>query len=119
MHRTFVMTAEFDRQWRNMGLNDDDLRRLEQGILENPKIGAVIQGTGKLRKMRFAFEGKGKSGSIRVSYVDFEIYATVYLIHAYSKNEKDNLSEQERNEIKKFIDRIEKALDRRYRYERI
>lgn len=119
MYRTFVLTAEFDRQWKNMSLTDDDLRKLEEEILENPKIGAVMKGTGRLRKMRFAFEGRGKSGSIRVTYVDFTNYATIYLIYAYPKNEKDNLSKEERNEIKKLIDSIEKALDRRYRYERI
>lgn len=70
----------------------------------------MIQGTGKLRKMRFAFENKGKSGSSRVCYVDFLIHETVYLITVYSKNEKDNLSKAERNEIKKFIDILEKRL---------
>ena len=42
MYTTFVMTAEFAEQWESIGLNDDDLRRPEQEILENPKIGAVI-----------------------------------------------------------------------------
>ena len=70
----------------------------------------MIQGTGKLRKMRFAFENKGKSGSSRVCYVDFLIHETVYLITVDSKNEKDNLSKAERNEIKKFIDILEKRL---------
>ncbi|MCQ1529529.1 type II toxin-antitoxin system RelE/ParE family toxin [Lutispora saccharofermentans] len=119
MYRTFVLTAEFDKQWRSMNLTDDDLRALEEEILENPKIGVVMKGTGRLRKMRFAFEGRGKSRSIRVTYVDFVNYATVYLIYAYPKSEKDNLSKEERNEIKKLIEGIEKALDRRYLYERI
>lgn len=110
MYRTFVMTTEFDKQWKSMGLDDNDLRRLEQEIMENPKVGAVVQGSGRLRKMRFAFEGKGKSGSARVTYVDFVVHETVYLIYAYPKNEKDNLSKEERNEIKKLIDCIEKAL---------
>jgi len=110
VNRTFVMTSEFDKQWKNMGLTDADLSRLQQEILNNPKVGEVMQGTGRLRKMRFAFEGKGKSGSARVTYVDFVIYSTVYLIYAYPKNEKDNLTKEERNSIKKMIDAIEKAL---------
>lgn len=110
MDRTFVMTAEFDKQWKNMGLTDDDLRRIQQEILANPMIGNVMQGTGRLRKMRFAFEGRGKSGSARVTYVDFITYGTVYLIYAYPKSEKDNLTQEERNNIKKMIDAIEKVL---------
>ena len=110
MTRTFIQTDEFIKNWERLGLTDDDLRRLQLEIMKNPQVGPVIQGTGKLRKMRFAFENKGKSGSSRVCYVDFLIHETVYLITVYSKNEKDNLSKAERNEIKKFIDILEKRL---------
>lgn len=110
MTRTFIQTDEFIKNWERLGLTDDDLRRLELEIMKNPQVEPVIQGTGKLRKMRFAFENKGKSGSSRVCYVDFLIHETVYLITVYSKNEKDNLSKAERNEIKKFIDILEKRL---------
>ena len=110
MRRLFVMTHQFDRQWQAMGLTDPDLVRLQQGILENPQIGPVIPGTGRLRKLRFAFEGQGKRGSIRVAYVDFSLYEIVYLITAYPKSENDNLSKAEHNAIKKQIDAIEAAL---------
>ncbi|HML38382.1 MAG TPA: type II toxin-antitoxin system RelE/ParE family toxin [Bacillota bacterium] len=105
-----MTTVEFDKQWARMGLNDNDLWRLEQEILKNPQIGPVIPGTGRLRKVRFAIEGKGKSGSVRVVYVDFVIYETVYFIYAYPKKEQDNLTDAEKHDIKKLIDHIEKAL---------
>lgn len=70
----------------------------------------MIRGTGGLRKLRFAYENKGKSGSTRICYVDYVIYETVYLITAYAKNEKDNLTESERNEIRKVIMAIGKQL---------
>lgn len=57
--------------------------------------------------MRFAFQNRGKSGSSRVLYVDFVVAETIYLIFAYPKNEKDNLTDEERNNIKKLIDRLE------------
>lgn len=66
--------------------------------------------TGGLRKIRFPFENRGKSGSSRVVYVDFAIYEKIYLISAYAKNEKENLSKAERNEIKKLIEMIELTL---------
>lgn len=110
MTRTFIQTNEFVKNWERLGLNDNDLRRLGLEILKNPKSGKVIRGTGKLRKMRFAFEHEGKSGSIRICYVDFNIYKTVYLITVYPKNEKDNLSKAECNHIKKVIDILESGL---------
>ena len=110
MTRTFIETNEFTRKWEQLGLTDEDLRKMENHILENPQIGKIIKGTGKLRKVRFALPGRGKRGSTRVCYVDFLLQETVYMITAYAKNEKDNLSQKERNEIKKAIDRLEESL---------
>ena len=110
MTREFVMLPEFDRQWKNMDLGDDELRQLQETLLQNPKAGDVIQGTKGLRKIRIAFEGQGKSGSGRVVYVDFTVHETIYLITAYSKNEMDNLSKAERNKIAKMIVRLEQGL---------
>lgn len=110
MYRTFIQTNQFIKDWERMNLTDDDLRRLELIILKEPKIGKVIRGTGRLRKIRFAFEGEGKSGSARVCYVDFEKNNIVYLITAYPKSEKDTLSKEECNNIRKYIDVLEKNL---------
>ena len=110
MTREFVMMPEFDRQWKNMGLDDDELRQLQETLLQNPKAGDVIRGTKGLRKIRIAFERQGKSGSGSVAYVDFTVHETVYLITAYPKNEKDNLSKAERNAIAKIIVRLEQGL---------
>jgi len=110
MTREFVMMPEFDRQWQKMGLGDNDLHRLQETLLKNPNAGDVIQGTKGLRKIRIAFEGQGKSGSGRVVYVDFAFYEKIYLITAYPKNEKDNLSKAERNTIAKIIARLEQGL---------
>ena len=110
MTRTFIQTNEFARNWEQLGLSDDDMRRLELEILKNPKAGNVIRGTGRLRKLRFAYENEGKSGSTRVCYVDFFVKETIYLITVYPKNEKDNLTKAECNNIKKMIDILEKNL---------
>lgn len=57
-----------------------------------------------MRKMRFAFEGRGKSGSTRVCYVDFEIKETIYLLAVFAKNELENLTKAERNQLKNQIE---------------
>lgn len=110
MQRTFIILPEFDKNWKIMGLSDEDLRRLENLILQNPEAGALMQGTGGLRKLRFALDNRGKSGSARVCYVDFIIQETVFLITAYPKNEKENLSKAERNTIHKLIEALEHTL---------
>lgn len=110
MTRTFIQTDEFSRNWEKLGLSDDNMRRLELEIMRNPKAGKEIRGTGGLRKLRFAFENEGKSGSTRVCYADFFVKETVYLITIYPKKEKDNLTKAECNNIKKMIDLLEKSL---------
>ena len=110
MTRIFVELPIFRSKWEDLGLNDSDLRRLQEQLLVDPKVGAVMRGTGGVRKMRFAFEHRGKSGSIRVIYIDFEVYEKIYLITAYPKNEKDNLSDSERAELKRMIAILEAQL---------
>lgn len=112
MTRTFVISLIFERQWDNLGLNDEDLQKLEKIILENPQVGDMITGTSGLRKMRFSLE-KGKSSGARIMYVDFTAYEQVYLIGAFSKKEKENLTQSEKNEIKKTIMAIGKTLEKR------
>ena len=111
MTRSFIELPLFRSKWEKLGLTDGDLRRLQEELLADPKVGAVMKGTGGLRKMRFAYEHRGKSGGIRVIYIDFEVYEKIYLITAYPKNEKDNLTEAERNELRQMVAILEKQLE--------
>ena len=111
MTRSFIELPLFRSKWKDLGLNDDDLLRLQEEILADPKVGDVMRGTGGIRKMRFAFEHRGKSGSVRVIYIDFEVYEKIFLITAYPKNEKDNLTQAERNELRQLIGILEKQLE--------
>ena len=48
----------------------------------------------------------------RVYYqrANFEIYEKIYLLTAYTKNEKDNLTEAERNELRSLVKILENQL---------
>lgn len=105
--REFIILPSFDIKWKRLGLNDYDLKRLENELLHNPKSGSVMQGTGGVRKMRFAFENKGKSRLTRIIYVDFEAYEKIYLLDVYAKAEKESLTKSERNELHALVDLLE------------
>ena len=113
MTREFVELPSFRNAWKSLGLTDGDLHRLQGELLADSQLGNVIHGTGGVRKMRFALENRGKSGSVRVIYVDFAVYEKLYLLTAYPKSEKDNLTKAERNELKKLVEILETELDRR------
>ncbi|WP_303668895.1 type II toxin-antitoxin system RelE/ParE family toxin [Selenomonas ruminantium] len=108
--RKFILGSAFEHAWKALGFQDEDLRRLQHELLKNPKSGDVIRGTGRLRKMRFAYVDRGKSGSTRVCYVDFEEKQILYLLAIFAKNEQENLSKAECNILKKKIDMLEKQL---------
>ena len=110
MTRIFVELPSFRGDWKTLGFTDVDLRRLQEELLANPQAGNIMQGTGGIRKIRFSYEGRGKSGSVRVIYIDFESYGKLYLLTAYPKNVKDNLTKAERNELKKLVEVLEKEL---------
>ena len=106
MKRTFIETKYFTAKWKELGFTEEDLRRLQEELLENPKVGDVMRGTGGLRKMRFAYNNRGKSGSARVCYLDIEVREEIHLLDVFAKNEKENLSKAERNDIRKLVDFI-------------
>ncbi|MBQ3492762.1 MAG: type II toxin-antitoxin system RelE/ParE family toxin [Clostridia bacterium] len=111
MKRLFVELPIFRSKWERLGLTEADLVRLQTALLADPKVGAVMRGTGGIRKMRFSFEKRGKSGGVRVIYIDFEVHEKIFLITAYTKNEKDNLSDAECNELKQLIKILEEQLE--------
>ncbi len=53
---------------------------LEEFLCVNPQAGVVIEGTGGLRKLRWALPNRGKCGSIRIVHIDFIRYEKIYLI---------------------------------------
>ncbi len=110
--REFIHGKKFDEQWKSLGLTDDNLKELQAILMDNPKIGSVMKGTGRLRKMRFSYGNRGKSHCARVCYVDFEIFGRIFLIMVFAKNEMENISKAERNNLKTLIERLEESMKR-------
>ena len=107
MTREFVEMPGFRSDWKELGMTDADLKRLQHELLMNPEVGAIMQETGGVRKMRFSYEHRGKSGSIRVVYIDFELRERIYLLAAFAKNVQTNLTKAERNNLKKLVKLLE------------
>ena len=83
MTRTFIEVPIFTKKWKELGFTDENLRELQKVLLDDPKAGDAIQGTGGLRKIRIPIEnkGKGKRGGARVVYVDVELKESIYFIN--------------------------------------
>lgn len=103
MNRTFIEVPMFTKKWKELGLTEENLRELENVLLENPKSEDAIQGTGGIRKIRIPIEHRGKRGGGRVIYVDIEYKETIYFLNVYVKNEKDDLTEEEKKAFRAVV----------------
>jgi hypothetical protein len=114
----FVELDEFRDDWVGLGLDSEhDLFELQLSIMGDPVAAPLVEGTGGLRKMRFAPRRwrRGKSGSVRVCYAYFENHWLVLLVMAYAKNEQETLTAHEKTAIKAYFARVQRWLDERSR----
>jgi hypothetical protein len=80
--------------------------RIVSMVAANPDCGEIMQGTGGFRKVRVGRGGMGKRGGARVIYILRNEDFPIFLVAAYAKNEKENLTKKERNELAKRADEI-------------
>ena len=85
---------------------EDEQAEIVSTVAVNPECGDLIQGTGGFRKIRVRRGGMGKRGGARVIYILRNANFPVFLVAAYAKNEKENLTKQERNELAKLAGEI-------------
>ena len=84
-------------------LTSDQMDEVATILAADPKAGDLIQGTGGFRKFRYAGgPGKGKSGGVRIIHLFAVNDQEIHLVDIYGKNEKDNLTKAERNELSKL-----------------
>jgi hypothetical protein len=73
-------------------LNDEEYRALQNVLVEMPGSGDIIQGSGGIRKIRWGTSGRGKRGGARVVYYWANQHDQLFMLFAYAKNERDDLT---------------------------
>lgn len=99
----FIETPIFTKRLGDL-LDDESYAEFQRKLADCPHMGDVIQGTGGLRKVRVATSGRGKRGGARVIYYHFVSASQIALLLIYPKNEKDDLSADERKALKRIIE---------------
>ncbi|CAM5353335.1 Toxin HigB-2 [Thauera mechernichensis] len=84
--------------------SDAQLRELQQVLLENPSVGDLIPGGRGLRKFRVALLGRGKRGGARVIYYHWVSREQCYLIYAYAKNARADLTKDQLRRLAEVIE---------------
>lgn len=102
---TVVQLGNFDKDTKGV-LTPEEVEGLITYLANHPDEGAVIPETGGLRKLRWASHGKGKRGGARVIYYFRDLNMPLYLLTAYGKGEKLNLSQREKADMRKLTDAL-------------
>ena len=98
-----IETPDYLADAKAAGLSDAERRAIIDLAADNPTSGDQIEGTGGARKLRMAGRGKGKSGGYRVITYYGGGDIPVFLLAVFAKGDKVNLSQAERNELKKEL----------------
>ena len=104
-----VWMAAFQRTVAGV-LDDEEVRLLENRLVQEPRSGVLLPGTGGARKVRAANRGRGKSGSARVIYYFDEPCEQIYLLLAFSKNVQATLTPDQARRVRMLVE-ILKAQD--------
>jgi hypothetical protein len=100
-------TRSFDRRAKRAGVSDDDVNALIRALVERPSLGDVIPGCAGARKVRLRLPGRGKRGGARVIYAVVLRATALVLLDVYAKNERADLTADERRTIAALIREIE------------
>ena len=106
-----VETPAFLRDSKKL-LNDDEREALVYYLSSSPKSGDLVKGTGGIRKLRWSREGAGKSDSYRVIYFFHSMKIPLFILNVFAKNEKVNINQAERNELKRLTGLLVKQYDK-------
>jgi len=98
-----IETSVFTRQVRSL-LADDEYRLLQSALVEKPDLGALIPGSGGLRKIRWTIRGRGKRGGVRVIYYWASAQDRLLMLLIYAKSEQDDLTPEQLEVLKRIVE---------------
>ena len=107
MNYSILPIPPFDRQLKRLNKKYPSLKQefleLIERLEENPEQGINLGNNCYKIRLAIQSKGKGKSGGARVITNFIIADATVYLLSIYDKSDKDNLTDNELEELLKFV----------------
>ena len=100
--RTVVETPSYLADAERL-FSPDERKAIVDRLAAEPTCGVVVPSGGGIRKVRFGFGARGKSGGARIIYLFSGVDLPVFVLAVFAKNEKANLSVSERNALAKIV----------------
>jgi len=99
----FIETPFFTRALEHY-LDDDEYTKLQEHLNEQPEAGALVPGSGGVRKLRWAVEGRGKRGGLRIIYYLRRSHGEIWMLTLYGKNVCENIPAHLLKQMKEAIE---------------
>lgn len=99
----FIETPFFTKALEHY-LDDDEYAKLQQHLNEHPEAGALVPGSGGVRKLRWALAGRGKRGGLRVIYYLRTARSEIWMLTLYGKNVRENIPAHLLKQMREAID---------------
>ncbi|MCI0693148.1 type II toxin-antitoxin system RelE/ParE family toxin [candidate division KSB1 bacterium] len=99
----FIEAPIFTRRLKTL-LTEEEYRELQNELIKRPEAGAVIRGSGGLRKLRWSVSGRGKRGGVRVIYYWFLSQEQFLMLFIYPKSEQDDLTPEQMKRLKAIVE---------------
>ncbi|MCY4140808.1 MAG: type II toxin-antitoxin system RelE/ParE family toxin [Rhodobacteraceae bacterium] len=100
-------TRSYERAVRKL-FGEEARKKMEDAIVAAPDAAPVIRGTGGIRKLRWAGSGRGKRGGIRTVYFYHAGPEAVYLLTAYAKANREDLTPADTRALSRLVAEIKK-----------
>lgn len=100
---SFIETRLFSRLVGEH-LSDDEYASLQRALIANPEAGALIPGTGGVRKIRWAVRGRGRRGGVRVIYYAKVREGVIWMLTIYAKSVAESIPAHVLRKIRGEID---------------
>lgn len=98
----FIETPIFSEDVSNE-LSLDEYRQMQVALMLRPEQGAVIRGSGGLRKIRWHRAGMGKRGGLRVIYYWEAKSEAFYMLTVYRKSKQEELSPGQLRVLRRLV----------------
>ncbi len=98
-----IETSIFTKKVKTL-VNDNEYRELQNHLVEIPNSGDIIQGSGGLRKIRWAIKGRGKRAGMRIIYYWATSRDQIFMLYVYAKNEHNDLTKDQLSVLRKTVE---------------
>jgi hypothetical protein len=103
MGSTLILETSIFTKKISVLLDDEEYRTLQNFLVEIPTAGNIIQGSGGIRKIRWGAIGRGKRGGARIIYYWASQQDQIFMLYAYAKNERNDLTKEQLSQIRDIV----------------